>query len=143
MKKIIMALTLSFTFPLLAACGSDDEGEMGENANADTMEMDEQGEATDKGGELLGSGKLQERIQPGMDIDAYAAELTAMEEKGETTLLKKYNLPGNKEIKANILQSSGGFVAVETDGLEVTDVNEFKSIQQVEKHLKDKEMEEE
>lgn len=67
-----------------------------------------------------------------MDLDSYSAELTVMEEKGETTVLKKYNLSGNQDIKAQILQSSDGFVAVETDGLEVTDVSNFKSMKEVE-----------
>jgi ribosomal protein L1 len=46
----------------------------------ETKEMDEQA------AELLGSEKLQERIQKGMDLDSYSAELTAMDEIGETTV---------------------------------------------------------
>ena len=44
--------------------------------------------------------------------------------------------------KAQVLQSSDGFVAVKTDGLEVTDVSNFKNMQEVEDHLNEKDMEE-
>lgn len=107
---------------------------MGDQQN--TQEMEE------PAADLFSTEKLQERIQKGMDLDSNSAELTAMEEKGETTLIKKYNLTGNEEIKAQILQSSDGFVAVETDGLEVTDVSNFKTMQEVEDHLNEKDMEE-
>ncbi|MFP3359339.1 hypothetical protein R0K17_18560, partial [Planococcus sp. SIMBA_143] len=55
---------------------------------------------------------------------------------------KKYNLTRNEEKKAQILQSSDGFVAVETDGLEETDVLNFKTMNVVEDHLNEKNMEE-
>jgi hemolysin activation/secretion protein len=144
MKKLLIAGNLFFALSILGACGSD-EAEPEENTSNDTAEMSDQQETQEKeepAADLFGSEKLQERIQKGMDLDSYSAELTAMEEKGETTLVKKYNLTGNEEIKAQILQSSDGFVAVETDGLEVTDVSSFKTMQEVEDHLNEKDMEE-
>lgn len=144
MKKLLIAGNLFFALSILGACGSED-AEPEENTSGDTAEMSDQQdskEMDEQAAELLGSEKLQERIQKGMDLDSYSAELTAMEEKGETTLVKKYNLTGNEEIKAQILQSSDGFVAVETDGLEVTDVSNFKTMQEVEDHLNEKDMEE-
>jgi hypothetical protein len=144
MKKRLIAGNLFFALSILGACGSE-EDEPEENTTSDTAEMsDQQGsqEIDEPAAELLSSEKLQERIQKGMDLDSYSAELTAMEEKGETTLVKKYNLSGNEEIKAQVLQSADGFVAVETDGLEVTDVSNFKSMQVVEDHLNEKDMEE-
>ncbi|KSU59892.1 hypothetical protein AS034_17830 [[Bacillus] enclensis] len=144
MKKLMIAGNLIFALSILGACGSED-AEPEENSSSDTAEMNDQQESQDMdepAADLLGSEKLQERIQKGMDLDAYSAELTAMEEKGETTVLKKYNLSGNEEIKAQVLQSSDGFVAVETDGLEVSDVSNFKSMKEVEDHLKEKDMEE-
>ncbi|WP_034756409.1 hypothetical protein [Rossellomorea vietnamensis] len=144
MKKLLIAGNLFFALSILGACGSD-EAEPQDNTSGDTAEMSDQQdtqEMDEPAAELLDSEKLQERIQKGMDLDSYSAELTAMEEKGETTLVKKYNLTGNEEIKAQILQSSDGFVAVETDGQEVTDVSNFKSMQEVEDHLNEKDMEE-
>ncbi|MCR8848309.1 hypothetical protein NQ095_07835 [Rossellomorea sp. SC111] len=144
MKKLLIAGNLFFTLSILGACSSED-AEPEENTSNDTAEMNDQQDSQEKeepATELLGSEKLQERIQKGMDLDSYSAELTAMEEKGKTTLVKKYNLTGNEEIKAQVLQSSDGFVAVETDGLEVTDVSNFKSMQEVEDHLNEKDMEE-
>ncbi|OAT81488.1 hypothetical protein A6P54_11970 [Bacillus sp. MKU004] len=144
MKKLMIAGNLIFALSILGACGSED-AEPEENSSSDSAEMNDQQESQDMdepAADLLGSEKLQERIQKGMDLDAYSAELTAMEEKGETTVLKKYNLSGNEEIKAQVLQSSDGFVAVETDGLEVSDVSNFKSMKEVEDHLKEKDMEE-
>ncbi|WP_061809603.1 hypothetical protein [Rossellomorea vietnamensis] len=144
MKKLLIAGNLFFALSILGACGSD-EAEPQDNTSGDTAEMSDQQdtqEMDEPAAELLDSEKLQERIQKGMDLDSYSAELTAMEEKGETTLIKKYNLTGNEEIKAQILQSSDGFVAVETDGLEVTDVSNFKTMQEVEDHLNEKDMEE-
>lgn len=144
MKKLLIAGNLFFALSILGACGSE-EAEPEENTSGDTAEMSDQQdsqEVDEPAAELFGSEKLQERIQKGMDLDSYSAELTAMEEKGETTLVKKYNLTGNEEIKAQILQSADGFVAVETDGLEVTDVSSHKSIQEVEDHLNEKDMEE-
>jgi hypothetical protein len=145
MKKLLIAGNLLFSFPLLAACGSDNTAPQEEKESGDTAAKDNQSEAeetNDPEENLLGSEKLQERIKKGMDVDAYSAELTAMEEKGKTAMLKRYNLPDNQEIKANILQSSDGFIAVETDGLEVTNVTSFKSMKEVEAHLKEKGMEE-
>jgi hypothetical protein len=144
MIKLLIAGNLFFALSILGACGSE-EAEPEDNTSSDTAEMSDQQESQEMdepAAELLGSEKLQERIQKGMDLDSYSAELTAMEEKGETTLVKKYNLTGNEEIKAQILQSSDGFVAVETDGIEVTDVSNFKSMQEVEDHLNEKDMEE-
>ncbi|MCA0151109.1 hypothetical protein LCD52_20430 [Rossellomorea vietnamensis] len=144
MKKLLIAGNLFFALSILGACGSD-EAEPEENTSNDTAEMNDQQdtqEMEEPTADLFSSEKLQERIQKGMDLDSYSAELTAMEEKGETTLVKKYNLTGNEEIKAQILQSSDGFVAVETDGLEVTDVSSFKTMQEVEDHLNEKDMEE-
>jgi hypothetical protein len=144
MKKLLIAGNLFFALSILGACGSE-EAEPEDTTSNDTAEMNDQQESqeTDEtSAELLGSEKLQERVQKGMDLDSYSAELTAMEEKGETTVVKKYNLSGNEEIKAQILQSSDGFVAVETDGLEVTDVSTFKSMKEVEDHLNEKDMEE-
>ena len=144
MKKLLIAGNLFFALSILGACGSED-AEPEEDTSSDTAEMNDQQDSQEKdepAAELLGSEKLQERIQKGMDLDSYSAELTAMEEKGETTLVKKYNLTGNEEIKAQILQSSDGFVAVETDGLEVTDVSNFKTMQEIEDHLNEKDMEE-
>ncbi|WP_406686512.1 hypothetical protein [Rossellomorea vietnamensis] len=144
MKKILIAGNLFFSLSILGACGSD-EAEPEENTSSDTAEMNDQQETQEMdepAADLFSSEKLQERIQKGMDLDSYSAELTAMEEKGETTLVKKYNLTGNEEIKAQILQSSDGFVAVETDGLEVTDVSSYESMKEVEDHLNDKDMEE-
>ncbi|WGG44701.1 hypothetical protein [Rossellomorea sp. DA94] len=144
MKKLLIAGNLFFALSILGACGSD-EAEPEENTSNDTAEMGDQQdtqEMDESAADLFSTEKLQERIQKGMDLDSYSAELTAMEEKGETTLVKKYNLTGNEEIKAQILQSSDGFVAVETDGLEVTDVSGYKSMKEVEDHLNDKDMEE-
>lgn len=144
MKKLLIAGNLFFALSILGACGSED-AEPEESTSSETAEMNDQQdtkEMEEPAAELFGSEKLQERIQKGMDLDSYSAELTAMEEKGETTLVKKYNLTGNEEIKAQILQSSDGFVAVETDGLEVTDVSSFKTMQEVEDHLNEKDMEE-
>ncbi|MGG3913359.1 hypothetical protein [Rossellomorea vietnamensis] len=144
MKKLLIAGNLFFALTILGACGSE-EAEPEENSSNDTAEMSDQQETQEKeepAAELFGSEKLQERIQKGMDLDSYSAELTAMEEKGETTLVKKYNLTGNEEIKAQVLQSADGFVAVETDGQEVTDVSSFKTMQEVEDHLNEKDMEE-
>ncbi|MCC5801814.1 hypothetical protein [Rossellomorea vietnamensis] len=144
MKKLLIAGNLFFALSILGACGSD-EAEPEENSSNDTAEMNDQQdtqEMEEPTADLFSSEKLQERIQKGMDLDSYSAELTAMEEKGETTLVKKYNLTGNEEIKAQILQSSDGFVAVETDGLEVTDVTSYESMKEVEDHLNDKDMEE-
>ena len=144
MKKLLIAGNLFVALSILGACGSE-EAEPDENTSSDTTEMSDQQETQDMdepAAELFGSEKLQERIQKGMDLDSYSAELTAMEEKGETTVVKKYNLSGNQDIKAQILQSSDGFVAVETDGLEVTDVSNFKSMKEVEDHLNEKDMEE-
>jgi hypothetical protein len=144
MKKLLIAGNLFFALSILGACGSD-EAEPEENTSNDPAEMSDQQEIKEMdepAADLFSSEKLQERIQNGMDLDSYSAELTAMEEKGETTLVKKYNLTGNEEIKAQILQSSDGFVAVETDGLEVTDVSSFKTMQEVEDHLNEKDMEE-
>jgi hemolysin activation/secretion protein len=143
MKKLLIAGNLFFALSILGACGSED-AEPEDNTTSDTAEMSDQQETQkdEPAAELFGSEKLQERIQKGMDLDSYSAELTAMEEKGETALVKKYNLTGNEEIKAQVLQSADGFVAVETDGLEVTDVSNFKSMQEVEDHLNEKDMEE-
>jgi hypothetical protein len=142
MRKLLVIGILLFSFPLLAACGSESDEPQEENATETTEEPEKAEEKDDVGENLLTSKKLEERIQAGMSIDSYAAELTAMEEKGKTALLKKYNVRDNKEIKAHILQSSDGFVAVETDGVEVTDVNNFKSIEEAEAHLKEIKMEE-
>jgi hypothetical protein len=145
MKKLLMAGNLFFALSILGACGSDN-AEPEENASGGTAEMDDQQESQEMdepAADLLGSEKLKERIQKGMDVDSYSAELTAMEEKGKTTVLKTYNLTGNEEVKANVLQSSDGFVTVETDGLEVTEVSSFKTMKEVEAHLKEKNMEEE
>ncbi|PFA69778.1 hypothetical protein CN378_03150 [Bacillus sp. AFS015802] len=144
MKKLLIAGNLFFALSILGACGSE-EAEPEENTSGDTAEMSDQQdskEMDEPAAEPLDSEKLQERIQKGMDLDSYSAELTAMEEKGETIVVKKYNLTGNEEIKAQILQSADGFVAVETDGLEVTDVSYFKTMQEVEDHLNEKDMEE-
>ncbi|MFI8685902.1 hypothetical protein [Rossellomorea sp. NPDC077527] len=144
MKKLLIAGNLLFALSILGACGSE-EAEPEDNTSGDTAEMSDQQdtqEMDEPAAELLDSEKLQERVQKGMDLDSYSAELTAMEEKGETTLVKKYNLTGNKEIKAQILQTSDGFVAVETDGLEVADVSNFKTMKEVEDHLNEKDMEE-
>ncbi|WP_201714602.1 hypothetical protein [Rossellomorea arthrocnemi] len=144
MKKLLIAGNLFFALSILGACGSE-EAEPEDTTSNDTAEMNDQQESQDMdeaSAELLDSEKLQERVRKGMDLDSYSAELTAMEEKGETTVVKKYNLSGNEEIKAQILQSSDGFVAVETDGLEVTDVSNFKTMKEVEDHLNEKDMEE-
>lgn len=128
MKKLLISCSCLF---LLSACGTE------EPKKDEGTKNTEQTEQTQSKSEPVDSKQIKERITKGMNLDTYSAEITAMEEKGKTSVIDKYVLSDNKQAFANILQVSDGFVAVKTDGKEITGVESFPSIEDAESHLKD------
>jgi hypothetical protein len=78
---------------------------------------------------------LQQRFTKGMDVDAYAVEIQTWVDKGQAEIVGTVRPAEQKNVQADIIQVSNGFLAVANDGKEITFVKPFASPEDAEKYI--------
>ena len=119
---------LAFLIPLVA-CGND-VGQGAPDSDAEeainTMKENQQ---------VLTVEELEERIVPGMDLDTYAVEIQSWVEKNKAVIEEKVKTETTEVASADIIQVSDGYLAVENDGLKVTDVTSFSTVEEAKDYV--------
>ncbi|URM31239.1 hypothetical protein LLY41_12400 [Cytobacillus firmus] len=97
----------------------------------------EYNEATNTEGEKkpLSIAELDERIDEGMNIDTYSAEVQSWAEKGQLEMEETVVVEDENTSSADILQLADGFLGVAYDEKEVTEVKMFQSAEHAKKYF--------
>ncbi|MBG9450803.1 hypothetical protein ABE67_16115 [Cytobacillus firmus] len=127
---------LSFTAcVMLSACSADEEKK--EEAAKNENSSQEYNEATNTEGEKkpLSIAELDDRIDEGMNIDTYSAEVQSWAEKGQLEMEETVVVEDEKTSSADILQLADGFLGVAYDEKEVTEVKMFQSAEHAKEYF--------
>ncbi|MGM0776202.1 MAG: hypothetical protein ACQEXE_06345 [Bacillota bacterium] len=127
---------LSFTAcVMLSACSAGEENK--EEAAKNENSSQEYNEATNTEGEKkpLSIAELDDRIDEGMNIDTYSAEVQSWAEKGQLEMEETVVVEDEKTSSADILQLADGFLGVAYDEKEVTEVKMFQSAEHAKEYF--------
>lgn len=120
MRKLLLSIA---AVGMLAGCGEDDIASSQPETEKKTVENP------------VTVDYLQDRIREGMDYDAYAVEIQSWAEKGQADIQGTVEAEGNPEVSGDIIQVSDGFLAVATDGKEITEVKSFPTPEEAKTYL--------
>lgn len=126
MKKILISFV---AIGMLASCSQEDS----ETAKEDIETVEETEQKTEEDPVTL--EYLQTRIQEGMDYDTYSVEIQAWVDKGQAKVQDSIEPEGITNESADIIQVADGFLAVATDGKEITDVKPFASPEEAKEYI--------
>lgn len=132
MHKWILSLTACV---MLSACSAGEEKK--EEAAKNENSSQEYNEATNTEGEKkpLSIAELDDRIDEGMNIDTYSAEVQSWAEKGQLEMEETVVVEDEKTSSADILQLADGFLGVAYDEKEVTEVKMFQSAEHAKEYF--------
>ncbi|PAE26255.1 hypothetical protein [Bacillus sp. 7894-2] len=132
MHKSMLAFTACM---MLTACSAGEENK-DEAAKKDNSSQ-EYNEATNTEGEKkpLSIAELDERIDEGMNIDTYSAEVQSWAEKGQLEMEETVVVEDENTSSADILQLADGFLGVAYDEKEVTEVKMFQSAEHAKEYF--------
>lgn len=130
MKKILISLA---AVGMLASCSQEDS----ETAKEDIETVEEMPPETEQKTEEdpVTIEYLQTRIQEGMDYDTYSVEIQAWVDKGQAEVQDSIEPEGTTNESADIIQVADGFLAVATDGKEITEVKPFDSPEEAKEYI--------
>ncbi|WP_026584816.1 hypothetical protein [Bacillus sp. J33] len=124
---------------LLAGCSADEEKNTASEEEAGTEEnkSEDYNKATNTEGEEkpLSVAELEGRIEEGMNIDAYSAEVQSWAEKGQLEMEDTVIIDEEDTSSADILQLADGFLGVAYDEKEVTEVKMFQSAENAKEYF--------
>jgi hypothetical protein len=120
MKKFLISIA---AVGMLAGCS-------GQGEQSGPPEKEEQNEEI-----TVTTDYLQQRFTKGLDVDSYAVEIQTWVDKGQAEIVNTVRPAKQKNVQADIIQVSNGFLAVVTDGKEITFVKPFASPEDAEKYL--------
>lgn len=114
-------------------CGRREKEEAAEKENS----SQEYNEATNTEGEKkpLSIAELDDRIDEGMNIDTYSAEVQSWAEKGQLEMEETVVVEDENTSSADILQLADGFLGVAYDEKEVTEVKMFQSAEHAKEYF--------
>lgn len=120
---------------MLSACSAGEEKK--EEAAKNENSSQEYNEATNTEGEKkpLSIAELDDRIDEGMNIDTYSAEVQSWAEKGQLEMEETVVVEDEKTSSADILQLADGFLGVAYDEKEVTEVKMFQSAEHAKEYF--------
>ncbi|MEH6988629.1 hypothetical protein [Cytobacillus firmus] len=132
MHKSMLALTACM---MLTACSAGEE-KKDETAKKENSSQ-EYNEATNTEGEKkpLSIAELDDRIDEGMNIDTYSAEVQSWAEKGQLEMEETVVVEDENTSSADILQLADGFLGVAYDEKEVTEVKMFQSAEHAKEYF--------
>ncbi|MBN8201290.1 hypothetical protein [Bacillus sp. NTK034] len=132
MRKWILAFTACI---LMTACSTEEENK--EEAANDSTNSQEYNDATNTEGEEkpLSVAELDDRIDEGMNIDTYSAEVQSWAEKGQLEMEDTVIVEDENTSSADILQLADGFLGVAYDEKEVTEVKMFQSVEHAKEYF--------
>ncbi|MGN7175343.1 hypothetical protein BK139_19960 [Paenibacillus sp. FSL R5-0490] len=132
MHKSMLAFTACM---MLTAC-SEGEEKKDETAKKENSSQ-EYNEATNTKGEKkpLSIAELDDRIDEGMNIDTYSAEVQSWAEKGQLEMEETVVVEDENTSSADILQLADGFLGVAYDEKEVTEVKMFQSAEHAKEYF--------
>ncbi|CAM3631434.1 hypothetical protein [Cytobacillus oceanisediminis] len=135
MRKLVYAFSAVM---LLTACGADDETDnASEEVNVEEKNSEENNSLEgQKGAEKpLSVAELDDRIDEGMNIDTYSAEVQSWAEKGQLEMEETVIVDEENTSSADILQLADGFLGVAYDEKEVTEVKMFQSAENAKEYF--------
>lgn len=120
---------------MLTACSAGEEKK--EEAAEKENSSQEYNEATNTEGEKkpLSIAELDDRIDEGMNIDTYSAEVQSWAEKGQLEMEETVVVEDENTSSADILQLADGFLGVAYDEKEVTEVKMFQSAEHAKEYF--------
>lgn len=132
MRKWMLAFTACM---MLTACSAGEEKK--DEAAKKENSSQEYNEATNTEGEKkpLSIAELDDRIDEGMNIDTYSAEVQSWAEKGQLEMKETVVVEDEKTSSADILQLADGFLGVGYDEKEVTKVKMFQSAEHAKEYF--------
>lgn len=127
---------LTFTACMMLTACSAEEEKKEEAANKENSSQ-EYNEATNTEGEKkpLSIAELDDRIDEGMNIDTYSAEVQSWAEKGQLEMEETVVVEDENTSSADILQLADGFLGVAYDEKEVTEVKMFQSAEHAKEYF--------
>ncbi|KAF0817025.1 MULTISPECIES: hypothetical protein [unclassified Cytobacillus] len=127
---------LAFTACMMLTACSGGEEKKDEAAKKENSSQ-EYNEATNTEGEKkpLSIAELDERIDEGMNIDTYSAEVQSWSEKGQLEMKETVVVEDENTSSADILQLADGFLGVAYDEKEVTKVKMFQSAEHAKEYF--------
>ncbi|PWW31808.1 hypothetical protein DFO73_10162 [Cytobacillus oceanisediminis] len=135
MRKLVYAFSAVM---LLTACGADEETDnASEEVNVEEKNSEENNTLEgQKGAEKpLSVAELDDRIDEGMNIDTYSAEIQSWAEKGQLEMEETVIVDEENTSSADILQLADGFLGVAYDEKEVTEVKMFQSAENAKEYF--------
>lgn len=135
MRKLVYAFSAVM---LLTACGADEETDnASEKVNVEEKNSEENNTLEgQKGAEKpLSVAELDDRIDEGMNIDTYSAEIQSWAEKGQLEMEETVIVDEENTSSADILQLADGFLGVAYDEKEVTEVKMFQSAENAKEYF--------
>ncbi|MCS0789463.1 hypothetical protein NX021_15025 [Cytobacillus firmus] len=132
MRKWMLAFTACI---LMTACSAEEENK--KEAKNDSTNSQEYNEAVNTEGEEkpLSVAELDDRIDEGMNIDTYSAEVQSWAEKGQLEMEETVTVEDENTSSADILQLADGFLGVAYDEKEVTEVKMFQSVEHAKEYF--------
>lgn len=132
MRKWMLAFTACI---LMTACSAEEENK--EGAKNDSTNSQEYNDAVNTEGEEkpLSVAELDDRIDEGMNIDTYSAEVQSWAEKGQLEMEETVTVEDENTSSADILQLADGFLGVAYDEKEVTKVKMFQSVEHAKEYF--------
>jgi hypothetical protein len=132
MRKWMLAFTACM---MLTACSAGEEKK--DEAAKKENSSQEYNEATNTEGEKkpLSIAELDDRIDEGMNIDTYSAEVQSWAEKGQLEMKETVVVEDENTSSADILQLADGFLGVGYDEKEVTKVKMFQSAEHAKEYF--------
>ncbi|MGA5688609.1 hypothetical protein [Cytobacillus pseudoceanisediminis] len=132
MRKWMLAFTACI---LMTACSAEEENK--KEAKNDLTNSQEYNEAVNTEGEEkpLSVAELDDRIDEGMNIDTYSAEVQSWAEKGQLEMEETVTVEDENTSSADILQLADGFLGVAYDEKEVTEVKMFQSVEHAKEYF--------
>lgn len=135
MRKLVYAFSAMM---LLTACGADEETDnASEKVNVEEKNREENNTLEgQKGAEKpLSVAELDDRIDEGMNIDTYSAEVQSWAEKGQLEMEETVIVDEENTSSADILQLADGFLGVAYDEKEITEVKMFQSVENAKEYF--------